>query len=95
MLIEEHHTELYPSKLIIPKMHFMVHFPQQILDYGLHGHQIQIDEVEAQVQQIPDSVVDRSTDVFKTYFSPGAWKTVAETSERDYQMAVLSSCNTS
>ena len=37
VLIEEHHTEfvkLYPSKLIIPKMHFMVHFPQQILDYG-------------------------------------------------------------
>ena len=54
-----------------------------------HGHQIQIDKVEAQAQEIPDSVVDRSTDVLKTYCSQGAWKTVAETSEQDYQMAVL------
>lgn len=46
-----------------------------------HGHQIQINEVEAQAQQIPDSVVDKSTNVLKTYFSPGAWKTVTETSE--------------
>ena len=37
LLIEEHHAEftrLYPSMSIIPKMHFMVHFPQQILNYG-------------------------------------------------------------
>ena len=37
ILIEEHHLDfvkLYPTKSVIPKMHFMVHFPQQILNYG-------------------------------------------------------------
>ena len=37
ILIEEHHQQfidLYPDESIIPKMHFMVHFPQQILNYG-------------------------------------------------------------
>ena len=37
ILIEEHHqqfTKLYPDKSITPKMHFMVHYPQQILNYG-------------------------------------------------------------
>lgn len=36
LLVEEHHSEfksLYDAS-IIPKMHFMVHFPQQILCYG-------------------------------------------------------------
>lgn len=36
-LIEEHHTKfksLYPNASIIPKMHFMVHYPQQIINYG-------------------------------------------------------------
>ena len=37
ILIEEHHQDfmkLYPTKSIIPKMHFMVHFPRQILNFG-------------------------------------------------------------
>ena len=37
ILIEEHHQQfrdLYPDESITPKMHFMVHFPQQILKYG-------------------------------------------------------------
>lgn len=37
VLIEEHHqhfTKLYPDKSITPKMHFMVHYPRQILNYG-------------------------------------------------------------
>ena len=37
LLIEEHHEQfsrLYQDKSIIPKMHFMVHYPQQILKYG-------------------------------------------------------------
>lgn len=37
LLIEEHHSQfksLYKDISIIPKMHFMIHFPQQILDYG-------------------------------------------------------------
>ena len=37
VLIEEHHIEfckLYPSESIIPKMHFMIHYAQQILNYG-------------------------------------------------------------
>ena len=37
LLIEEHHQQfinLYPTASIIPKMHFMVHFPQQIINYG-------------------------------------------------------------
>ena len=37
LLIEEHHTEfrkIYPSTSIIPKMHFMVHFSRQIINFG-------------------------------------------------------------
>lgn len=37
ILIEEHHTKfktIYPDKSIIPKMHYMVHYPRQILSYG-------------------------------------------------------------
>lgn len=37
VLIEEHHTmfkSLYEDASIIPKMHFMVHFAEQILNYG-------------------------------------------------------------
>ena len=37
VLIEEHHdqfSKLYPHKSIIPKMHYMVHYPSQILKYG-------------------------------------------------------------
>lgn len=37
ILIEEHHTKfklLYPYKTIIPKMHYMTHYPNQILKYG-------------------------------------------------------------
>ena len=37
LLIEEHHTNLkalYPDLSIIPKMHFMVHYPCQILALG-------------------------------------------------------------
>ena len=37
ILIEEHHCKfrlLYPDKTIIPKMHYMVHYPRQILKYG-------------------------------------------------------------
>ena len=37
VLIEEHHSKfklLYPHKTIIPKMHYMVHYPSQILSYG-------------------------------------------------------------
>ena len=37
ILIEEHHEQfsrLYQNQSIIPKMHFMVHFPQQIIKYG-------------------------------------------------------------
>ena len=33
-LIHDHHqlfTQCYPSVSIIPKMHYMVHFPQQII----------------------------------------------------------------
>ena len=42
------------------------------------GHQVQTGQVEAQVQQIPESVVDRNTDVLKSYFSSRVWKTVGE-----------------
>ena len=37
LLIEEHHTQfsvLYGKNLIIPKMHFMVHYPGQIFRFG-------------------------------------------------------------
>ena len=37
LLIEEHHSEfcnLYGNDLIIPKMHFMVHYPRQMLQFG-------------------------------------------------------------
>ncbi len=37
ILIEEHHTkfrQLHPNKSIIPKMHYMVHYPKQIVLYG-------------------------------------------------------------
>ena len=37
VLIEEHHSlfsQLYGSNSIIPKMHFMVHYPSQILTFG-------------------------------------------------------------
>ncbi len=37
VLIDEHHTtfkELYPDYSVIPKMHYMVHYPQQILQCG-------------------------------------------------------------
>ena len=38
VLIEEHHTKFrklyYPEAQIIPKMHFMIHYPQQIVNYG-------------------------------------------------------------
>ena len=37
VLIEEHHSkfiQLYPEKNVIPKMHYMVHYPSQILKYG-------------------------------------------------------------
>ncbi len=37
ILIEEHHVKfknLYPSARFIPKMHYMVHYPSQILRYG-------------------------------------------------------------
>lgn len=37
ILIEEHHSkfrELYPDKTIIPKMHYMLHYPRQIVLYG-------------------------------------------------------------
>ena len=37
ILIEEHHQQfvgLYPEESVIPKMHIMIHFPQQILNYG-------------------------------------------------------------
>lgn len=37
ILIEEHHTKfktLYPATPIIPKMHFMIHYPKQIINYG-------------------------------------------------------------
>ena len=37
VLIEEHHTlykHLYPNLSIKPKLHFMVHYPQQILQFG-------------------------------------------------------------
>ena len=37
ILIQEHHIkfrQLYPCKTIIPKMHYMVHYPSQILRYG-------------------------------------------------------------
>lgn len=36
MLIEEHHLlfrELYPHNSIIPKMHFLIHVPDDILRY--------------------------------------------------------------
>ena len=36
MLIEEHHLlfkELYPNSSIIPKMHFLIHVPDDILRY--------------------------------------------------------------
>ena len=35
-LIEEHHVIfliLYPGRSVIPKMHYMVHYPSQILRY--------------------------------------------------------------
>ena len=37
ILIEEHHFQfklLYPEKSLIPKMHYMVHYPSQILKFG-------------------------------------------------------------
>lgn len=37
ILIEEHHSKfklLYPHKTIIPKMHYMTHYPSQVLKYG-------------------------------------------------------------
>ena len=37
VLIEEHHTrfrEVYPEETIIPKMHYMCHYPEQILQVG-------------------------------------------------------------
>ena len=37
VLINEHHTSfkaLYPNTTIIPKMHYMVHYPSQILAFG-------------------------------------------------------------
>ena len=37
ILIEEHHTQfksLYPDRAIIPKMHYMLHYPSQIVRYG-------------------------------------------------------------
>lgn len=37
VLIEEHHlkfTQLYPHVSVIPKMHYMVHYPSQILALG-------------------------------------------------------------
>lgn len=37
VLIEEHHSQfkiLYSDASIIPKMHFMIHYPQQIIKYG-------------------------------------------------------------
>ena len=37
VLMEEHHTQfksLYSGAPIIPNMHFMIHYPQQILKYG-------------------------------------------------------------
>lgn len=36
-LISDHHmlfTRCYPSASVIPKMHYMVHFPQQIIRYN-------------------------------------------------------------
>lgn len=36
-LIEEHHLkfkELYPNASIIPKMHYMVHYPRTIVRYN-------------------------------------------------------------
>ncbi len=34
ILVEEHHSVVYPGVTIIPKMHFMIHFAQQILKLG-------------------------------------------------------------
>lgn len=37
VIIEEHHkifTKLYPEKNIIPKMHYMLHYPSQIRNFG-------------------------------------------------------------
>lgn len=37
MLIKEHHTmfkQLYPNASIIPKMHFLIHIPDDILRYN-------------------------------------------------------------
>ena len=37
ILIEEHHSKfhsLYPSASMIPKLHYMVHYPSQILEFG-------------------------------------------------------------
>ena len=37
VLIEEHHllfTQLYPEWIVIPKMHYMLHYPEQILALG-------------------------------------------------------------
>lgn len=37
VLIEEHHSQftvLYPDTTVIPKMHYMVHYPSQIIRYG-------------------------------------------------------------
>lgn len=36
-LIQEHHTrfvELYPDRPITPKLHYMIHIPEWILQYG-------------------------------------------------------------
>ena len=41
ILIEEHHQDfmkLYPTKSIIPKMHYMVYSPRQILNFGSLVH---------------------------------------------------------
>jgi hypothetical protein len=37
-LIEEHHTkfkEMYPNASVIPKMHYMIHYPRTIIRYQL------------------------------------------------------------
>ena len=37
VLIEEHHTQfksLYPDRTITPKMHYMLHYPSQMVRYG-------------------------------------------------------------
>ena len=39
--IEEHHTtfiHLYPGRSIIPKMHYLVHYPSHMLRYSKHHY---------------------------------------------------------